>query len=61
MTGSMTIALRLSLLSLLLVSGCVTDSSTYTKEVNKEDVVRAQYELGATYLARGNYRPAKEH
>ena len=48
MTGSMTTAVRLGLLSLLLISGCVTDSSTYTKEVNKADVVRAQYELGAT-------------
>ncbi len=61
MTGSMATAVRLGLLSLLLISGCVTDSSTYTKEVNKADVVRAQYELGATYLGRGNYRRAKDY
>jgi type IV pilus assembly protein PilF len=61
MTGSMTTAVRLGLLSLLLISGCVTDSSTYTKEVNKADVVRAQYELGATYLGRGSYRRAKDY
>lgn len=61
MTGLIRRSVSLGILTALMISGCTTVTETLRKEVNKEEVVRAQYELGATYLGRGKYMRAKEY
>ena len=49
------------LVTILLLAGCVTQTDTPLKEVDKDEVVRRQVDLGIGYLRRAEYGRAKEN